>query len=139
MNEYVEICRRFYLRRPETVTNIEDIAKYDKEITADIAELEKTIERLKGMRIALSARYGELSTMNYKTEVKLSRRHGYDNRIYYDLVVTKVFDDGTTCRSRNTAFSGKDRRIAIEEYNKAVNERNGCTAILDIAKRSWER
>lgn len=75
-------------------------------------------------------------------ELKLTRRRSYsDNHVYYDLTLTKVFEDATIKPEevQRTTYPGAERYAAFAAYEAVRKARPGIIAVKDIAKSAWER
>lgn len=134
---YVDDRIYVYCRSSESYETVEDVARAEKDAAAKITEFQKYIDFLQEHRKRLAARYGELCTMNYKTEVKLKRERR-DN-VHFYLTITRIYDDGTEARQSSKHYAGKERTTAIEEYNAIVKSHPDWIAVKDIEKSKWER
>lgn len=83
-----------------------------------------------------------LSIAPWHYELKLTRRRSYtENRVYYDLTLTKVFEDATIKPEevQRTTYPGAERYAAFAAYEAARKAHPGIIAVKDIAKSAWER
>lgn len=75
-------------------------------------------------------------------ELKLKRRRSYsDNHIFYDLTLTRVFEDATIKPEEieRTTYPGADRYAAFSAYEAKRKAYPGIIAEKDIEKAAWER
>lgn len=129
-----------YLLRPDQLDTVDRVQIYDQGAARLIEELEGKITQLKLYRVALAERYNYLATAPTAPVVRLTRRKTYEGKVYYDLMTyNRNLLDGREVKTSTTTFPGKERRKAIEAYNKYVKAHPGITAEIDIEKRSWER
>lgn len=105
-----------------------------------IKQFEKAIEKLKIYRIAICERYNELQFANIQKIVKLKReKHSYDNKVYYYLQLLDRYEDGHEEQIKNTRYTGKERKKALEDFDKFAKENKNYIAIKDIEKGHWEK
>ena len=135
MNETIYV----YTQRAEKLSTVEEVAHCDKSAADKIAELQRYIDFLTEHRKRLTARYGELLTMGYTTELKLQRYCNYDNRKFYYLRTTLIYDDGSRTETETKRFPGTERHKAIAEFERLAKLHPDWKAIKDIAKGKWER
>lgn len=129
-----------YLLRPDQLDTTARVKDYDQTAERTIQELEEKIQQLKVYRIALAERYNYLATAPTVPVVRLTRRKTYESKVCYDLMTyNRNLLDGREVKTSTTTFPGKERRKAIEAYNKYVKAHPGIAAEIDIEKRSWER
>lgn len=127
-----------YLNRPDNVKSIEEVAELDKDAVRIIAECQTLIEQMIAYRQDLTLRYGELSTMNNHTVVKLQRLHGYGGISYY-IRFAIVYEDGTETETACESFAGKERHKAIARFKELKSLHKNYEFVEDIAKGAWER
>lgn len=137
--DYAEIRTYNYLRKPETIENARDIAHYDKSAENLISECEALIKFSTEYRKRLAARYAALETMPYKDVLKLERKPHYSGGIYYDITISRIFEDGSKQELLFEHRTGKQRREAISRFEELKKQRPGIEAVKDIEKRAWER
>lgn len=128
-----------YTIHPRKLKSSDEIEYIDKNTAGQIKRLEKLIEDLKDYRAALTARYGELLTMAYKSTLKLERYPHWKGHIEYIVTITKTMEDGTAVEELREVFPGKERRAAFSRFDELRRQRPGIEAIKDIERRSWER
>ena len=127
-----------YVQDPRKLKTPGEVEYRDRSAAGDIARLEKLVENLKDYRKALTARYGELLTMTYKTTLKLERCPHWKGHIEYIVTITKTMEDGTSTDELRDVYSGKDRHAALARYEELRKQRPGIDATKDIARRQWE-
>lgn len=128
-----------YLRRPDVVKSVEEVAAFDKDAARVIEECQTLIEQMTAYRQDLTLRYGELSTMSNHTVVKLQRYRGYNGVISYYIRFMTVYEDGTKFETACESFSGKERHKAIARFKELKKLHKNYEFIEDIAKKEWER
>lgn len=102
--------------------------------------MEEALEALRGYRQALAERYAVLATMPYTIRLDLKRDKGwYDKRVTYTLRLVRVYEDGHEDTEQETKYPGTERRQALADFEAEKKKRPGITAVLDIAKKSWEK
>lgn len=138
-DDTAEINRRIYIRRPDKLETVEDVAWYDSETAQYIQRLETTIEALKGYRQALAARYGELETMSYTRLLKLERRPHWRGNIEYTVTITRTLADGTAIPELREVFPGNERHKAKSRFQTLQKQYPGIPTEQDTEKRTWER
>ena len=125
------------------VNNIYDestLMRYDNYAHEDIKRLEKMIEQLKIYRIAICERYNELQFAHVQKVVKLKReKRTYDNKVYYYLELINRYDNGHDEQIKSTRYTGKERKKAIEDFERFANENKNYIAEKDIEKGKWEK
>lgn len=134
-----EISRRIYIRRPEKLETVKDVAYYDSKTAQCIQELETTIEALKDYRQALAARYGELETMSYTRLLKLERRPHWRGNIEYTVTIIRTLADGTAIPELREVFPGNERHKAKARFQALQKQYPGIPTEQDTEKRTWER
>lgn len=116
------------------------ILRCDNHAEEYIKQLEKAIEKLKIYRIAICERYNELQFANIQKVVKLKReKHFHDNKVYYYLQLLDRYEDGHEEITKNTKYTGKERKKALEDFEKFVKENKNYIAVKDIEKGRWEK
>lgn len=127
-----------YATQPSKIKTVEDVAYRDKDAAMQIKRLEALIEDLKDYRAALTARYGALMTMAYRSSLKLERYPHWKGHIEYIVTITKTMEDGTAVEELREVYTGKDRRAALARYEELRKQRPGIEATKDIARKQWE-
>lgn len=115
------------------------IKMYDDIAARLIEECQSTVELLKEYRQALAQRYGQLETMPYKEELSLTRRKAYRGPVTFTVRLERRYSDGTTVNIFTEAFSGKERKQAIEKFNAMKSKRPGIATAVDLDKAIWEK
>lgn len=130
---------RGYFGRPEKQDKLESVIYQDQTAARLIRECLETVELLKEYRQALAVRYGQLETMPYTEGLSLTRRKSYRGPVTFTVRLERRYSDGTTVNIFTEAFSGKERKQAIEKFNAMKSERPGIAASVDLDKASWEK
>lgn len=128
---------RDYLLRPDQLT-AKEIKHYDESAEQTIKELEETAAALREYRLALAARYAELSTMPYTLRLELIRERGRKGPVTYWLRLVRHYEDGHEEKEQETKYPGTKRHEAIKAYREELKARPGIETKLDIEKRRWE-
>lgn len=128
-----------YAVQPKKLKTFRDVQHRDADAEQKISQLEKLIEDLKDYRIALAARYGELSTMSYKTRLLLERAPHWKGHIEYIVTMTRTMEDGTAIEDLREVYKGKDRKQAFKRFEELKKSHPGIDAAQDIERRHWER
>ena len=97
------------------------------------------IEALRGYRIALQQRYGELATMGSRLVIRLERSHAYGCGIYSYLTTRRRYEDGTEALETSKRYEGKFRHQAIKDFDALVAANPAAIAEKDIEKKAWEK
>lgn len=93
---FYEERRSLLLKQPDTINTISDCKHWGAYASRYIAEAQETIRQMQEYQAQLYARVQLLSIAPWHYELKLTRRRSYtENRVYYDLTLTKVFEDAT--------------------------------------------
>ena len=108
---------RGYFGRPEKQDRLESVIYQDRTAARLIEECQSTVELLKEYRQALAQRYGQLETMPYKEELSLTRQKAYRGPVTFTVRLERRYSDGTTVNIFTEAFSGKERKQAVEKFN----------------------
>ena len=135
--DYAEIDIRAYLRKPDCLNTADRIIQYDRSAAELIARCQGMIELMKQYRQDLTARYGQLATMNCKKQIKLERQN-YGNIKYFISELT-IYEDGTTESKHIATYPGKERTAAIKHFETLCKDHPNYEAIKDIARKAWER
>lgn len=130
---------RGYLGRPEKMDKLSTIKMYDDIAARLIEECQSTVELLKEYQQALAQRYGQLETMPYKEELSLTRQKAYRGPVTFTVRLERRYSDGTTVNIFTEAFSGKERKQAVEKFNTMKSGRPGIATSLDLDKAVWEK
>jgi len=132
---------RIWLRRPDTLDKIEDVAKFDEYAAEHIEKLEEHIAILKMYRQELCKQYNQLATAATAPGIRLEReRHYYEKKVRYRITwYTHYIDSGKDVTNEYKLFAGTDRYLAIKEYKKYVKAHPGIIATMSIEKSKWER
>lgn len=125
--------------RPEKQDKLESVIYQDQTAARLIRECLETVELLKEYRQALAQRYGQLETMPFKEELSLTRRKSYRGPVTFTVRLERRYSDGTTVNIFTEAFSGKERKQAVEKFNAMKSERPGIAASVDLDKAVWEK
>ena len=116
------------------------ILRCDEHAEEYIKQFEKAIERLKIYRIAICERYNELQFANIQKVVKLKReKHCCDNKVYFYLQLLDRYEDGHEEQIKSIRYTGKERKKALEDFEKFAKENKNYIAVKDIAKGKWEK
>ena len=127
---------RDYLLRPDKLT-AKEIKHYDESAEQTIKELEETAAALREYRLALAARYAELSTMPYTLRLELIRERGWKGPVTYWLRLVRHYEDGHEETEQETKYPGTERRAAISAFESMQKQRPGIECNMDISKKSW--
>lgn len=141
-NGYFEERRSLLLKQPDTINTISDCKHWGAYASRYIAEAQETIRIMQEYQAELYARVQLLSVAPWHYELKLKRRRSYsDNHIFYDLTLTRVFEDATIKPEEieRTTYPGADRYAAFAAYEAKRKAYPGIIAEKDIAKSAWER
>lgn len=136
--EYAEINIRAYLTRPDKLRDTKSIDWAEKNAAELIARCENLITIMQQYRQEITARYGQLETMSRKTEIRLLREPHSDG-IYYYLGIATVYEDGTENYQPIKRYPGKERKQAIEHFDRLCKDNPGAVPVKDIARRAWEK
>lgn len=130
----------FWHTHPAKLRTQKDVIDADRRASRDIAELQNMIDLLTEYRQALAFRYNDLSTMAYSTHLELKRnRYYHGDGISYEIRLYRLFEDTTEEDQLRETYPGKERHKAISRYKELLKEHPGCTAEMQIEKKSWER
>lgn len=134
----IRIQHTFY--KPNTIYDVERLKTYDKWANDTIKQLEKAIEKAKIYRMAICERYNELHFSNVQKIVKLKReKRCHDNKVYYYLMFIDRYEDGHEQTTNSIKYTGKERKKAIEDFEKFAKENKQYIAIKEIEKSRWEK
>lgn len=128
---------RDYLLRPDQLT-AKEIKHYDESAEQTIKELEDTAAALREYRLALAARYAELSTMPYTLRLELIRERGWKGPVTYWLRLVRHYEDGHEEEEWSKDWPGNERHKALKAYREELKARPGIETKLDIEKSRWE-
>lgn len=139
---FYEERRSLFLKQPDTINTVSDCKYWGSYASRYIAEAQETIRQMQEYHAQLYARVQLLSVAPWHYELKLTRRRSYtENRVYYDLTLTKVFEDATIKPEeiQRTTYPGAERHTAFAAYEAERKAHPGIIAVKDIAKSAWER
>ena len=139
---FYEDRRSLLLKQPDAINTISDCKHWGAYASRYIAEARETIRQMQEYQAQLYARVQLLSIAPWHYELKLTRRRSYtENRVYYDLTLTKVFEDATIKPEevQRTTYPGAERYAAFAAYEAERKAHPGIIAVKDIAKSAWER
>ena len=128
-----------YLTRPGALKTTDEVERMDARTSNYIREFEHYITLLREYRQSLAARYAELETMLYTDTLKLERMPCMDGKKYYNISLTRTFEDGTTQQILYESRPGKERREAFKRFEELKRQFPGIKAEQDISRRQWER
>lgn len=138
--EMSEKVIRIYEQHPEKLHTEKDILHYFSQAQKDIERLERAILQLKAYESALTERYNFIKTAPTKEKIKLYREKRYQEKVFYFILFYSVnLEDGHEELTRSIKYAGKDRRKAIEDFEKLQKERTGVIFEKDIERGKWER
>lgn len=126
-----------YLVRPDCLT-LDHIQWNDERAARLIADCEKIAEELKGYRLALAARYADLSTMPYTLRLDLIRERGWKGPVTYWLRLVRVYADGHEEKEWSKDWPGNERHKALKAYREELKARPGIETRCEIEKSRWE-
>lgn len=130
---------RIYEQHPEQLHTQKDVLNSLKRAQSDIDQLAEVIEELKAYRIALTERYNFLEISPMKKKIKLLRKKRYQDKVYYYLLFYSVnLSDGHEELTDSIKFSGKDRKKAIDEFERLKSSEKNTIFEKDIENRPWE-
>lgn len=128
---------RIFLLRPDTLSKVGEVERYDKSAASYIDELESYLAALREYRAALAARYSQLETMGYHDELSIKRQKW--NTVTYFIEVTRIFEDGTEVTQFREEYEGRERSKALKRFDALKKSHPGVIATMDIEKGRWER
>lgn len=131
---------RIYEQHPEKLHTEKDILHYFDKAQKDIEQLERVILQLKAYENALTERYNFIKTAPTKQKIKLYREKRWKDKVYYYILFYSVnLTDGHEELTQSIKYTGKERRKAIEDFEKLQKERTGVIFEKDIKRAKWER
>lgn len=134
----IRITHTFY--KPDNIYSVENLMRYDKWAEEEIQRLEKALEQVKIYRIAICERYNFLQFENVQKIVKLKREKlSYYNKVYFYLLFIDRYEDGHEEIIKSIKYAGKERKQAIEDFEKFANENKSYIAVKEIEKGYWEK
>lgn len=134
-----EIRLTAYLLRPDTLT-ADRIQHHDESAARVIAQCQALIAQLTEYRAALAERYAALATAAYRERLELTRDPGYRGKpVIYFVRIVRTYEDGTTEKTLEETYTGKERRKAFARFAELKKQRPGIETLQDTEKRSWER
>ena len=75
-----------------------------------------------------------------KQKIKLYREKRWKDKVYYYILFYSVnLTDGHEELMQSIKYTGKERRKAIEDFEKLQKERTGVIFEKDIKRAKWER
>ena len=96
--------------------------------------------QLKAYKNALTERYNFIKTAPTKQKIKLYREKRWKDKVYYYILFYSVnLTDGHEELMQSIKYTGKERRKAIEDFEKLQKERTGVIFEKDIKRAKWER
>lgn len=129
-----------YRKQPKTITTVAALAEADKRTAADIKDLECLVEELKQYRKELADRCNELYQMDSKISVKLERdKRWKDSKVYYNIITTRVYTDGTKAIVGAVSYGGTERNKAFRKFAEMKKHFPNYEYSEDIEKKSWEK
>lgn len=137
-----ELYVRCYLIDPKTIDDLDRAVYWGGNAAHYIAECEGMINQLKKYQQMIYERVQELETAPYHHRVTLLRENRYyQKRVYYYLIVEKVFDTPgiKPVEIQRTTYSGPERRDALKAFEAYKKSHPGVEAVLDIEKARWEK
>ena len=137
-----ELWVRCYLISPETIDDMDRAIYWGHHAAKYIQECEGMINQLKQYQQKIFERVQELQTAPYHHRVTLLReRRYYEKKVYYHLIVEKVFDAPgiRPVEIQRTNYPGTERREAIKAFEAYKKTHPGIEAVLDIEKARWEK
>lgn len=139
-SETAEHTLHIYARHAESYHKQSDVIRAIDSATQEIDRLNKYAEYLKAHRIELANRYNYLSTSPTRKKVKLQRqRNHYSNKVNYFIIYFDVnLNDMQEVETDRTAYAGKDRKQAIEDFESIVKLHPEYITEKDIEKARWE-
>lgn len=137
-----ELWVRCYLIDPQTIDTVERAVYWGNSAADHIRQCEAMIEQLRNYQTMIYERVQELSTAPYYHRVTLLReRRYYEKKVYYHLIVEKVFTVPgiRPVEIQRTNYPGTERREALKAFADYQKTHPGIEAVLDIEKAKWER
>lgn len=121
-------------------TTGESLLAADRKAAEDIANLTRCIAELKQYRKSLAERMVQLETMEFYTRCELIRRKPWrDSKVFYYIMITTVFEDGTEKTIDCKEYSGTERNKAIADYESMRKANPHWKCSKDIERKAWEK
>lgn len=133
----IRIRDTFY--RPDKLRSFDSVKSEDRSAERMIKQCEELIKQLTAYRQDLVARYNELATMTSEYRVNLERNREYGGKITYEVVLWKIYEDGTEVSTTLKSFTGKERHKAIAYFEQYKRDHAGIKSLKNIEKHQWER
>nr|DAD84096.1 MAG TPA: hypothetical protein [Podoviridae sp. ctoqT5] len=112
----------------------------DRKAAEDIANLTRCIAELKQYRKSLAERMVQLETMEFYTRCELIRRKPWrDSKVFYYIMITTVFEDGTEKTVDCKEYSGTERNKALADYEAMRKANPHWKCSKDIERKAWEK
>ena len=137
-----ELSVRCYLIDPKTIDDLDRAVYWGNSAAQYIKDCEGMINQLKQYQQKIYERVQELESAQYHHRVTLLRENRYyQKRVYYYLIVEKVFDTPgiKPVEIQRTTYSGPERRDALKAFEAYKKSHPGVEAVLDIEKARWEK
>lgn len=137
-----ELSVRCYLIDPKIIDDLDRAVYWGNSAAQYIKDCESMINQLKQYQQKIYERVQELESAQYHHRVTLLRENRYyQKRVYYYLIVEKVFDTPgiKPVEIRRTTYSGPERRDALKAFEAYKKSHPGIEAVLDIEKARWEK
>lgn len=130
-----------YFPRADKIGSMDRIIDEDKRAAEKITELLEMAELLKKYRQTLFERSQVIAATNYHLQLTLIRSVDRNNRKYYTVEITKIFDrkDITPETVLSEQYEGTERHKAIKRYEELLKSHPGIESEKDIAKKYWEK
>ena len=137
-----ELSVRCYLIDPKTIDDMDRAVYLGNSAAQYIKDCESMIDQLKQYQQQIYERVQQLESAQYHHRVTLLRENRYyQKRVYYYLIVEKVFDTPgiKPVEIQRTTYSGPERRDALKAFEAYKKSHPGVEAVLDIEKARWEK
>lgn len=129
-----------YTYEPKSYTTGADLLAADLRAAEDIAQLTHYITALKKYRKSLAERMEQLATMGFYTKCELRReRQWRDSKVFYYIIISMVFDDGTEQITESTKYIGTERNKALADYESIRKANPHWKCSKDIERKAWEK
>lgn len=138
----IELSVRCYLQNPKEIDDLNHAVYWGSNAAQYIKDCECMINQLKKYQQMIFDRVQELEQAPYHHRVTLLReKRYYQNKVYYHLIVEKVFDTPgiKPVEIQRTTYSGPERRDALKAFEAYKKSHPGIEAVLDIEKARWEK
>jgi hypothetical protein len=123
----------------ENKANLKDLLNYDRYAQQDIERLESIIKELKKYRKALYNHVQEVQSMSTSLKLSLTRRKNYNDKVFYYLLIEKVYGDNMTVCELSETYAGTERHKAIARVKELQKQYVGIETEINIEKSRWER